>query len=105
MAPAPALSVEDLRSGYGETEILHGITFAVESGETYAVVGKNGAGKTTLLKSILGVMRTTSGKVAVFGNDISKSPAHKIAVHAVAYAPQETAFFPDLSVQENLRLG
>jgi ABC-type branched-subunit amino acid transport system ATPase component len=102
---ALALTVEDLRSGYGETEILHGITFAVEPAETYALVGKNGAGKTTLLKSILGVLRTTSGKVTVFGNDISKSPAHKIAVHSVAYAPQETAFFPDLSVQDNVRLG
>jgi branched-chain amino acid transport system ATP-binding protein len=100
-----ALSVEEVRSGYEETEILHGITFSVDQGETYAIVGKNGAGKTTLLKSILGILRSTSGKVTLFGADISRSPAHKIAVHSVGYAPQETAFFPDLPVQDNLRLG
>lgn len=100
-----ALSVQDLRSGYGETEILHGVEFSVEPGETYAVVGKNGAGKTTLLKSILGLLRCTSGRVTLFGEDISRCSAHKIAGHSVGYAPQEAAFFPDLQVQENLRLG
>lgn len=102
---AYALSVEDLRSGYGETEILHGVEFSVEPGETYALVGKNGAGKTTLLKSILGLLRCTSGRITLFGADVSRLSAYKIAGQSVGYAPQEAAFFPDLQVQENLRLG
>lgn len=100
-----ALDVNAISSGYGETQILHGVSLSVESGQTYALVGKNGAGKTTLLKTIVGLLPKRSGTVSVFGHDVTTDPPYRIAKHAVGYAPQENAFFPDLSVAENLRLG
>jgi branched-chain amino acid transport system ATP-binding protein len=100
-----ALDVNAISSGYGETQILHGVSLSVESGETYALVGKNGAGKTTLLKTIVGLLPKRSGTVSLFGRDVTTDPPHRIAKHAVGYVPQENAFFPDLSVAENLRLG
>jgi ABC-type branched-subunit amino acid transport system ATPase component len=100
-----ALEVNAIRSGYGETQILHDVSLSVESGQTYALVGKNGAGKTTLLKAILGLLPKRGGSVSVFGDDVTRDSPHRIAKHAVGYAPQENAFFPDLSVADNLRLG
>jgi branched-chain amino acid transport system ATP-binding protein len=100
-----ALSVSDVRSGYGATEIIRGVSFDVERGESYILVGKNGAGKTTLIKTILGVIRANSGTVRLFDEDITRQPAYKIAGRTVGYAPQENAIFPDLTVGENLKLG
>jgi ABC-type branched-subunit amino acid transport system ATPase component len=102
---ATALAVEDLRSGYGETEIIRGVSFRIGRGDTYALVGKNGAGKTTLVKTILGLLPPMSGKIVLLGKDVTGRPAYRIAGRTVGYAPQESAVFPDLTVEENLRLG
>ena len=100
-----ALSCHNVHSGYGRIEVLPGVTFAIEAGDIYALVGKNGAGKTTLLQTILGVLRATAGKIKLFQNEIAGLPTHQIISAGVSCAPQEKAFFNDLTVGENLRLG
>jgi ABC-type branched-subunit amino acid transport system ATPase component len=100
-----ALDVSHLSSGYGEALVIREIELAVGPGEIVALLGKNGMGKSTLLKTIMGFLRVQSGRVRLFGDDITGSPPHRIARRAIAYTPQEKALFQDLTVEENLRLG
>jgi ABC-type branched-subunit amino acid transport system ATPase component len=99
------LKCDQLRSGYGAVQVLSGVNLEVKAGDIYALVGKNGAGKTTLLHTILGVLKTMGGTVSILGQEVSGMPTHKIISSGVACAPQEMAFFNDLTVDENLRLG
>ncbi len=101
----PVLACSDLRSGYGSIEVLKGVWLEVFPGDIYALMGKNGAGKTTLLQTLLGVIRRTAGTVSILGKDLGDKPTHQIVATGVTCAPQERAFFNDLTVEENLRLG
>jgi urea transport system ATP-binding protein len=100
-----ALAIEAVRTGYGDTLIIEDATLTVDHGEIFALLGKNGAGKTTLVRTIMGLHQTWSGSIAIAGNDVTGWRANRIAGLGVSYAPQERAFFPDLTVNENLRLG
>jgi ABC-type branched-subunit amino acid transport system ATPase component len=100
-----ALRLEGLRSGYGQSEVLHGVDLRICAGQAYAVLGKNGMGKTTLLKTIVGLLPARAGVVQLFGTDLTSEPVYRRARRALSYIPQEKALFPDLSVEENLRLG
>jgi branched-chain amino acid transport system ATP-binding protein len=100
-----ALACRNLRSGYGETIILWDVHIEIGSGEVYALMGKNGAGKSTFLKAIIGLLPLLNGNAEVFGQDVSGWPTHRIMATGITYAPQENAFFSDLTVEENLRLG
>ena len=102
---APALAVSGLSSGYGEAVIVRDVTFDVRPGEIFALLGKNGMGKSTLLKTVMGYLPAQAGKVALFGDDITGQPVHRVARRSIAYTPQERALFQDLSVEQNLRLG
>jgi ABC-type branched-subunit amino acid transport system ATPase component len=101
----PALEALAVRSGYGDSEVIHGVDLAVRRGEVCALLGKNGMGKTTLLKTLVGLVPLRSGRVRLFGADVGGWRTHRIARRAVAYVPQERAMFQDLTVEENLRLG
>src|SRR3972149_1090369 len=100
-----ALVCKNLRSGYGETVILRDVHIEIGAGQAYALMGKNGAGKSTFLKTIIGLLPLAEGKVEVFGQDVTGWPTHRIIASGITYAPQENAFFSDLTVEENLRLG
>jgi ABC-type branched-subunit amino acid transport system ATPase component len=100
-----ALNCLDVSSGYGQTEVLHEVRMAIGTGEIYALIGKNGAGKSTFLKTAIGLLALRSGKIEVFGQDVAGWPTHRIIGQRVTYAPQDNAFFSELSVDENLRLG
>jgi ABC-type branched-subunit amino acid transport system ATPase component len=100
-----ALSCENVRGGYGDTEILSDVSLILGAGEVYALMGKNGAGKTTLAMTVLGVLPAKSGRICLFGEDATAWDPHLITAWGVACAPQENAFFQDLTVNENLRLG
>jgi branched-chain amino acid transport system ATP-binding protein len=102
---AEALVLEKVRSGYGESEVLHGVNLRIEPGETYVVLGKNGMGKTTLLKTIVGLLPVRAGNIHFFGADIASEPVYRRARRSLSYIPQDRALFQDLSVDENLRLG
>jgi branched-chain amino acid transport system ATP-binding protein len=98
------LDVKNLHSGYGDVEVLHDLTFTVEN-EIFAVLGANGAGKTTLLKTLSKLLPVSSGSIAWEGRDITQTAAYDLAQQGIAYVPQESNVFPDLSVAENLSLG
>ncbi len=99
------LRVEDVVSGYGSMEVLHGLSLEVEEGHIVSMLGPNGAGKTTLLRTIFGVLRPWKGKIYFRGEDISGLPPERLARMGMAYIPQEYNIFPSLTVQENLEMG
>ncbi|MBW3096017.1 ATP-binding cassette domain-containing protein [Pseudohoeflea coraliihabitans] len=101
----PALECHNIRSGYGDMEIIAGIDLKLDVGDIYAIVGKNGAGKTTLVKTIMRVLPLLGGSFTLFGNDAAKLSTNQVVSLGIASSPQDRPFFNDLSVEENLRLG
>ncbi len=99
------LETRDLRSGYGRIPILDGITFSVKLGEVVGILGHNGMGKTTLLKTLIGLIRTTSGTILFDGNDVSGADSFERSRAGLAYVPQGREIFSQLTVMENLRMG
>ena len=99
------LSVEGLTSGYGTAAVLRNISLSVSKGEIVVVLGKNGMGKSTLLKTIMGFVSPFSGTVSLDGDDVTNIRPHMMARSGMAHTPQEHTLFPDLTVEENLRLG
>ena len=99
------LEVVELKCGYGETEILHGVSCRVEKGEIVCIIGPNGAGKSTLMKAILGILRPTAGKVFFKGRDITGKYPDEIVREGICYVPQVDNIFPSLTVEENLEMG
>jgi branched-chain amino acid transport system ATP-binding protein len=101
----PAVAVEGLEGGYGESAVLRGVSLDVGQGEIFAILGKNGMGKTTLLKTMMGLLSARNGRVEILGEDVSRWPPYRITRLGVSYVPQEKSIFQDLSVEENLRLA
>ena len=98
------LRVTALHAFYGESHILHGVDFTVNSGELVTLLGRNGAGRTTTLKAILGLVDRRSGSVMINGREVIDWPAHRIARLGVGYCPEERGIFSSLSAEENLLL-
>jgi branched-chain amino acid transport system ATP-binding protein len=103
-ATAPLLSVRDLHAWYGESHILHGVTFDVRAGEVVTLLGRNGAGKTTTLKSIMGIVTRRRGSVTFAGHELIGLPSNRIARLGLAFCPEERGIFASLNVEENLLL-
>jgi branched-chain amino acid transport system ATP-binding protein len=99
------LSLENLRSGYGRIEALHGISLEVRAGEIVTLVGSNGAGKTTLLRAISGVQDVTGGDILFEGRSIRQLPAHARVAIGIVQVPEGRQLFGPLSVADNLMLG
>jgi branched-chain amino acid transport system ATP-binding protein len=101
----PLLDIAGVTAGYGRVDVLREITMSVAAGEVVTVVGPNGAGKTTLLKTIGGIIRRRSGRIALGGRDVGRLPAHALVRRGVTYVPEGREVFAQLSVEENLWLG
>ena len=101
----PLLKVENLSVYYGMIQALKGIGFEVYPGEIVSLIGANGAGKTTTLHTITGLIRPKTGSVIYKGNDITRTPAHKIVGMGMVHVPEGRRIFQGLSVYENLLLG
>ena len=99
------LDVSSVVAGYGETEILHGVSLSVNAGEIVTIIGPNGCGKSTLMKAIVGLVRARSGGVEFRGEDISSLPPERIVRMGLCYVPQSANVFPNLSLRENLEMG
>ncbi|WP_421577434.1 urea ABC transporter ATP-binding subunit UrtE [Shinella sp. M31] len=99
------LDVNDLRAGYGSTEVLQGVTLSVRKGEVVSILGRNGVGKTTLMKALIGLNRPWAGQVALSGSAVAGLPPEKIARSGLAYVPQGRGIFHKLSVMDNLTMG
>jgi branched-chain amino acid transport system ATP-binding protein len=100
----PLLALNDLQAWYGESHILHGVTFDVRAGEVVTLLGRNGAGKTTTLKSIMGIVGQRSGSVTFEGRELIGLASNQIARLGLAFCPEERGIFASLDVEENLYL-
>ena len=99
------LEVKDLSVYYGVICALKGISFHVNEGEIVSLIGANGAGKTTTMQSIIGLLPKKTGSVIFDGNDITKTPCHKIVHSGMTQVPEGRRIFQELTVYENLLMG
>jgi branched-chain amino acid transport system ATP-binding protein len=99
-----ALRAEGVHTYYGKSHILHGIDFEVAEGRITTLLGRNGAGKTTTLRSIMGLTPARQGRITIFGQDVTRRPTFRIAALGVGYVPEGRRIFPNLTVEENLKV-
>jgi len=99
------LVVDDVFSGYGKSQVLHGVSLSVDEGEIVALIGANGAGKTTLLKTISGLVQTRSGTIKFQNTEIQNLSAHRIVESGVSQVAEGRAMLKRMTVLENLRIG
>ena len=99
------LKLENLQVSYGSIKALKGISLEVKKGQTVALLGANGAGKTTTLKSISGMVPVQSGKITLFGKEITNLSPEKITSLGMIQSPEGRQIFSDITVEENLRVG
>jgi branched-chain amino acid transport system ATP-binding protein len=99
------LEVRDLEVTYGEFVAVRGISFEVRDGDLVTIIGANGAGKSTTLRAIMGLSRPRSGRILFNGQDVTAEPAHLRARRGISLVPEGRRILPDLTVEENLRLG
>jgi branched-chain amino acid transport system ATP-binding protein len=99
-----ALEAEGLHTFYGKSHILHGVSLAIAEGKITTLLGRNGAGKTTTLRSVMGLTPPQRGKVTILGRDTTSWPPFRIAALGVGYVPEGRRIFPNLTVDENLRV-
>jgi branched-chain amino acid transport system ATP-binding protein len=103
--PERGIEVRELCAGYAGVAVLRGVSLSVAPGELVALVGANGAGKSTLLKCIAGLLRPTSGTIALDGASLAAEPAHHVVRAGIALVPEGRRLFARLSVDDNLLLG
>jgi branched-chain amino acid transport system ATP-binding protein len=101
----PLLTVENLEAGYGEVQVLWGVSLRARRGALTAIVGANGAGKTTTLRAIAGSISPWRGKVTFEGEDVTHLPSHAKAARGFALVPEGRQLFSSMSVAENLEMG
>lgn len=99
------LVAERVRCGYGGAPVVRDVSLRVASGQVVCLAGRNGAGKTTLLRAIMGLVRPVVGSIRLDGLELTRLPAHAIPALGIGYVPQGRRLFPDLTVEENLRLA
>ncbi len=105
MTETALLEVSGLRSGYGRTEVIHGVDVSVHPGELVALIGSNGAGKSTLLKAVVGLVSVMEGSVVYDGRPIGSGRPEKLVREGVALVPEGRMLFGPMTVRENLELG
>jgi branched-chain amino acid transport system ATP-binding protein len=99
------LEVEGLEVGYGEVQVLWGLSLKAQRGQLTAIVGANGAGKTTTLRAVAGSIMPWCGRITLAGEDVTREPGHAKAERGLALVPEGRQLFSAMSVAENLELG
>ena len=102
---APLIDAAQLHTHYGASHILHGASLTIGAGEAVGLLGRNGMGKTTLIRTLLGLVRPTSGAIRIRGNDCTRARPDRIARLGIGYVPEGRGIFPNLSVRENLLMA
>ncbi len=98
----PLLSVEDIQTAYGLSQVLFGISLDVAEGECVCLLGRNGVGKSTTMRSIMGLTPPRAGRVVWRGQDVAGWPPYRIARAGIGFVPEDRRIFAELSVWENL---
>jgi branched-chain amino acid transport system ATP-binding protein len=99
------LELKSVHAGYGTFQALFDVSLEVQPAEAVGVIGPNGAGKTTLMRAISGLIRPTSGSIMMENADLVSTPAHRIVELGIAHVPENRRLFPQMSVEDNLRMG
>lgn len=99
------LEINNIQTFRGPAHILHDVSLSVREGEIVCLVGRNGAGKTTTMESIMGFLPVNSGQIVFHGEDITGLPVHQRARRGVGYSPEDCEIFPELTVDENLKIS
>src|SRR5579871_5571085 len=97
-----ALSLREVHAFYGDSHILHGVSFSVRPGGVLALLGRNGAGKTTCISTVIGFLKPRDGEIHLFGESINGLSPEHISHRGIGLVPQGRRIFPSLTVQENL---
>lgn len=97
--------ISDLQVSYGQSQVIHGLSFIAEKNETLAIMGRNGMGKTTLFKSLMGILPSKAAKATVDGEDLNGVDTYQRVVKGLAYVPQGRMIFSTMTVQENIETG
>ena len=97
--------VVDLHVSYGQSEVIHGLSFKAEKNETLAIMGRNGMGKTTLFKSLMGILPSHASKAEIDGDSVNGIQTYQRVAKGLAYVPQGRMIFPSMTVQENIETG
>ncbi len=100
-----ALEIQNIESGYGEVQVLWGLSLKARAGKLTTIIGANGAGKTTALRTIMGTVRPWGGRILLDGEDVTKLSPHAKAGRGMVLVPEGRQLFPDMSVVENLEMG
>src|ERR1700742_5022547 len=98
------LKAEGLHTFYGKSHILHGVSLEVKRGEIVTLLGRNGAGKSTTMRSLMGLTRAREGTVRIFGRTTTDFNPYRIAELGVGFVPEGRKIFPNLTVEENLKV-
>ncbi len=99
------LAIEDLHSAYGLSRVLFGISLDVAAGECVCLLGRNGVGKTTTIRSVMGLLRPTSGRISWKETDIAGWAPHRVARAGIGFVPEDRRIFAELTVWENLEIA
>ncbi len=99
------LRLDRIDAGYGDVQVLRGLSLDAPLGAVTCIMGRNGAGKSTLLKSIMGLVRANAGTISLDGQAVHTLPAHRVPVMGIAYVPQGRRLFGPLTVAENIEIG
>lgn len=102
---APLLQLNNVAAGYGDLQVLHGLSMEVGAGEVVALMGTNGAGKSTALKTIVGLLRASAGTVLFDGEDVTKSGPEDLVPKGLVLCPEGRGMLKDMTVRQNLELG
>lgn len=105
IAASPLLVLDDVLAGYGQVQVLRGVSLTVGEGEVVALLGRNGAGKTTVIRTICGLLPPRGGRIRLAGDDIGGMPARRVSALGIATVPEGRAVFRSLTVAENLAVG
>ncbi len=98
-------AIEDLNVSYGQSQVIHGLSFQASKNETVAIMGRNGMGKTTLFKALMGILPSNAAKAEVDGDSINGAETYRRVAKGLAYVPQGRMIFPTMTVQENIETG
>ena len=99
------LEVDRLEAGYGQSQVLFGVSLKIAEGEAVTLMGRNGMGKTTTIRTIMGLLRAQTGSIRLHGKAIENQPPHRIAHLGLGLVPEGRHIFPNLSVRENLLMA